>query len=201
MGSVREKRSVVAPSRAQRATAPSPGVGALRAARVLVLAVVVVALSAGLHGLAGGPHPGAGPLAVVTALVAMAVWPLTRRQLGLAWLGGALGVGQIGMHVALTQWAQRAPVTSDLVHDHHGAAPHVPMIAAHVVATFASALVLRHGEALLWRAWAWLTRPRLMTAPSAVVGTAARAAWRDLVPEHAAPAGHPGLARAPPATA
>lgn len=170
----------------------------MRGVRVFTLAAVVVGLSAVSHHLAGGARPGAVPLAVVTVLSAAAVSPLTRRELGLPRLLGVLGAGQVGLHLAFERVAELAPAATS---HHHGASSHVWVLGAHAVATLAVALVLRHGEALLWRLGAWLTERRLPGDPRVPVLPAAPAAAGSLPALHAVLGGNGVRARAPPVTA
>jgi len=74
------------------------------------------------------------------------------------------------------------------------------MLGAHAVATLAVAVVLRYGDAVLWRLWTWLTGCRVPGSPrSVVVRTAAPVvgvlpAVRDLLVRGAAPGRGPPLA-------
>lgn len=169
----------------------------LRGVRVLLLAAAVVGLSVVAHGLAGGADPGAVPLGVLAVLTAVAVRPLTRRQIGLPRLLGLLGAGQLVLHVVFERCAALSP-SGAAVHAH--AASPLTMLGAHAVATLAVAVVLRYGDAVLWRLWTWLTGCRVPGRPrSVVVRTAAPVvgvlpAVRDLLVRGAAPGRGPPLA-------
>lgn len=154
--------------------------------RVLVLAVILIGLSVVSHQLAGGAYPGAVPLVGLTALAVALIGPLTRRELGLPRLLAVLGAGQVGLHAAFERLAELAPAAAGPAHPHHhGAESDARMLAAHAVATLALALLLRHGDALLWRLWTWLSLRHLPSAPPPAV----------VVPEAAA-CGAPFVVRA-----
>lgn len=134
---------------------------------MLLLAAVAVGLSLSSHVAAGGAYPGTVPLVVLTALTAVAVRPLTRGELAMPVLLGSLGAGQVLLHVVFEQCVILSVAPGQTHHADAGPAPW--MIAAHAVATLAVAGVLRHGEALVWRLWAWLTGRRLPGRPRIVV--------------------------------
>ncbi len=137
--------------------------------RALLLAVVVVGLSLVAHGLAGGARPGVVPLVVLAALTAVTVRPVARHEISMPRLVGLLGAGQVVLHVVFEQCALLSVVPGTPGEHHHPGAMADPlMIGAHVVATLVVALVLRHGETLLWRLWVWLTARHLPTAPAAI---------------------------------
>lgn len=145
----------------------SPGTGILHGVRALLLAAVVVGLSLVAHRLAGGAHPGVVPLVVLAALTAVAVRRAARHEISMPRLVGLLGAGQIVLHVVFEQCALLSVVPgAPGEHQHPETMAEPLMIGAHVVATFVVALVLRHGEGLLWRLWAWLTACRLPDAPA-----------------------------------
>ncbi|WP_460704452.1 hypothetical protein [Myceligenerans halotolerans] len=174
----------------------SPGTGALRALRILLLAVVTVGLSLVSHLLAGGAHPGTVPLAVLTALTALAIRPLTRREIAMPRLIGVLGAGQVVLHVAFERSAALSAVPGP-AHHHQDTATTPWMIGAHAAATLVIAVALRHGEALLWRLWAWLTGHSLPGEPRVVLVTTPPA--HGYLPEvRPAFAGGPPRGRAPP---
>lgn len=137
--------------------------------RVLLLAALVVGLSLVAHGLAGGGHPGVVPLVVLTALTAVAVRPMGRREVSMPRLIGLLGVGQVVLHVVFEQCALLAFVPGAAAHHHPETTSKPLMLGAHVVATLVVAVVLRHGEALVWRLWAWLTARLVQARPPALV--------------------------------
>ena len=171
----------------------------LRGVRALLLAAAVLGLSVVAPGHAGGADPGAVPLVVLAALTAVAVRPLTRRQIGLPRLLGLLGAGQLVLHVVFDRCAALAPTGAP--HTHADGASPLAMLGAHAVATLAVALVLRYGDAVLWRLWSWLTgaavpgRPRAVVAPTAPLARGELPTVRDVLVRGAA------LGRAPPAVA
>ncbi|MCR1981134.1 hypothetical protein NSA53_02620 [Cellulosimicrobium cellulans] len=174
----------------------SPGAGVLRGVRVLLLAAAVVGLSVVAHGLAGGTDPGAVPLGVLAVLTAVAVRPLTRREVGLPRLLGLLGAGQLVLHVVFDRCAALSP--ADAAAHAHSSSP-LAMLGAHAVATLAVALVLRYGDAVLWRLWTWLAgrrvpgRPRRLVVPAAPPAVGALPTVRDLLVRGAAPGRGPPL--------
>lgn len=180
----------------------SPGSGPLRAARGLVLAAVVVGLSLLSHDLAGGSRPGTVPLVVLAALSAVAVRPLTRREVGLPRLLALLGVGQVVMHVVLERSAELSATATASTHAHDGPVATATMLAAHAVATVVLALVLRHGDALLWRLWSWLSGRQAPGRPRpVVVGRVVPLARGCLPTPRRAPVPGAVGGRAPPAVA
>lgn len=130
----------------------------------------MVGLSLVSHVLAGGAHPGAVPLVVLTALTVVALRPLARRELAMPALLGSLGAGQVVLHVAFERCAVLAAGPGQA--HHQDALPTPGMVVAHATATLAIAVVLRHGEALLWRLWAWLTGRGVPGQPRVVVAIA-----------------------------
>lgn len=178
----------------------SPGTGALRGARAFVLAAAIVGLSTTAHQLAGGADPGAVPLVALAALTVALVRPLTLREARLPTMLALLGAGQVALHFAFEWCAELARVPAG-VHHHGSAASGASMLAAHLVATLAVALVLRHGEIVLWRLWAWLTKRRILCARRVLVVTAAACACGALLTVHAAPGCDAVRARAPPVPA
>lgn len=144
----------------------------LRAVRVVVLAAVAVGLSVFLHVLAGGGRPAAFPLAILAILTAAAVRPLARREIRLPHLLALLAAGQVVLHWAFERSAALGTAPASGVHHHlhhqHLEPVSLPwMLAAHLAATLATALVLRHGESLLWSLWAWLTGRGSLGTPGA----------------------------------
>jgi hypothetical protein len=147
----------------------SPGTGVLHGVRALLLAAVVIGLSLVAHGLAGGARPGVVPLLVLAALTAVAVRPAARHEVSMPRLIGLLGAGQLVLHLVFEQCALLSAVPgASEGHEHPVALARPLMIGAHVVATFVVALVLRHGESMLWRLWAWLTARHLPTAAAPI---------------------------------
>jgi hypothetical protein len=131
----------------------SPGHGLLRGVRAGLLAAVVVGLSLVSHRLAGGAAPGAVPVLVLVMLTAVAIRGLLRSRLALGRLLCLLGLGQLLLHYAFEQCALLVAAPA---HTHAADAPG-PMLAAHVVATFAVSVILTHADRALWTLWSWLT--------------------------------------------
>ncbi|WP_456847482.1 hypothetical protein [Cellulomonas sp. P5_C6] len=197
---------------------PAPATGPLRLARAGTVAAVTVALGTLAHVLAGGGRPPALVLLALTALVLAAAVVVTGRRLGPAGALALLGVGQLMVHSVLGAVTSMAcmPGPGALVgHAHHAGsvvpcaatdAPVAPallggtvMLALHVVATVAAALVIVGADRALWWLSAWL-RPLVGTGipvvvvPRASLPTPAEVPpvghewWRDVVPLRGPPA-------------
>ncbi|WP_344100349.1 hypothetical protein [Myceligenerans crystallogenes] len=157
----------------------SPGTGSLHLVRVALLTAAVLGLTTGLHGAVGGATPQVVPFLALGAVTCVAVRWIARQELSFPRLLAVLGPVQVLLHLGLEGAAAPggAPaVAAHAAHDHGAVAAEASaasssllMVAAHVVATFAVALVLRYGEAVLWRLWAWLTCRTLPGRPRAVV--------------------------------
>ncbi len=106
----------------------------MRLARAGTAALVCTALAGGAHVAAGG-RASAGSLVVVLLGTWMVAAALSERRLATSQLVGLLLLGQAVTHVA-------SPPAST---GHDGA-----MLAAHVLGTVLSALLLRHAEDALW---------------------------------------------------
>lgn len=129
------------------------------------------------HVAAGGAAPSLGVVALCLLVVTTVCMPLTGRRIGRRLTLGLLAGTQLALHTTFTALGQAAP------NDHyalswcghaqllsHGAAPgDLPMhmgpvmLLAHALATIALALVLAHGESLLWSLASFLGR-RLPTS-------------------------------------
>lgn len=129
------------------------------------MASTVVGLAATAHVAGGGILPGPELLLALTALTGCAALLLTGRRLSLPVLLAALGSGQFLLHqafcwfgvetvtvVATGHHQSWVPVALERFHENSAGGV---MTAAHVVATAAAALLLAHGENLLWRFWTW----------------------------------------------
>ncbi len=125
----------------------SPDRGMLRAARVAAVVACVVGVSLAGHVAGGGDVPGLPTLAGTAAVVAVYAGALTRNRLSTGELIGAIGAGQVLLHMAF--------MTSGAAH-----AGGASMLAGHAGATVVLGLVLAQGEAAIWALWCWL-RPRL----------------------------------------
>lgn len=160
------------------------GVGALRVLRVLVFVSLATSLTIAGHVLGGG----SASLGAVVALAALS-WPVallgSRRQRGVRALFPALALAQAGGHAVLAFFGGAGSGTASscdtatghhghlvldcadplgaaaMTHGAHGLSP--TMTVAHVAAALALALLLAHGETLLWRVvmLATPTLPRL----------------------------------------
>jgi hypothetical protein len=155
--------------------------GPLRLFRAALVTSLAVSLAVAGHMLGGGQLPDIATLAGSAAvLLAPAAW-LARRQLSVATLFGVLGAGQFMTHTAFTALSPGAsclpqlplfqlPLTGSVAHGHAGgscsaAMDSMPMgdgndspamLAGHLMATLATAWLLRSGEAALWQLLAWL---------------------------------------------
>ncbi|MFB9378628.1 hypothetical protein ACFFKU_06705 [Kineococcus gynurae] len=154
----------------------SPASGALRLLRSTVTGGAVVALASGAHLAGGGRLPGPVAWLALLVLVACASFTLTRRRLGRRSLLAALTGGQLVLHTLFTVLAPDAVRLAAAGHHHvlvlpdpaAGTMPLLPLLpvpaggtdlamaGAHAAATVATALLLAHGEDVLWRTWAWL---------------------------------------------
>jgi hypothetical protein len=166
----------------------TPARAPLTLPRALTVTGLILGLAAAAHTAAGGHLPPVPVLGLLAALVLLPVTVLARRRLSLASIAGALGAGQLALHTAFTFLA--GPVdqcTAGIAaHGHHQAqtipdcaaagtgilALHVPalpgpaMVTAHVLAVAATALLLAHGERVLWRMLAWLAPRAIELRPS-----------------------------------
>ncbi|MGO1516016.1 MAG: hypothetical protein ACTHWW_00910 [Arthrobacter sp.] len=153
----------------------------LRLWRSIAVTSTVMALAAGAHVLGGGPLPGLPVLVLLAALVNLPVVLLAGRRLSLPTLTAVLGLGQWSLHHAFAWFATPPDCTGgapEVPFGHHGsvvagicgsasplahgAAAHwgsmgLPMITAHLLAIFLSAVALARGEAALWMLMAWLS--------------------------------------------
>lgn len=174
------------------------------------ISIVVVLLAAGAHVVGGGELPTAPVLLALVALTALAATLATRFKLNFFTLAGLLGAGQLALHEAFTTLS---PITASkqgmnhhlggealspgldiaATHTHElGTAFGTMMFVGHVLATFASAVVLAKGENALWQLAAWLrpllALPTLLFRPDAGASPVAVGApdvfiprpWRNL---------------------
>lgn len=179
--------------------------------RALALATVILALGAGAHVAGGGALPAPPIMLAVFALTALGSTTATRLRLGFPALAALLGTAQLALHevfAAFSAPAGAAASGTTTAHDSHLADPGILalasdhlsgagatssplMVAAHILATLASALLLSKGEAALWALAAWLRplirlpqqakcddgAPPLVTFPPAAVPCPP---WRNL---------------------
>jgi hypothetical protein len=156
-------------------SAPAP----LTLPRALTVTGLICGLAAAAHTAGGGHLPPAPVLALLAVLVLLPVTVLARQRLSFASVAAALGAGQLALHTAFSSLpgpvdhCSPAVISAD---GHHQAqtipdcaaagtgilALHVPalpgpvMVTAHILAVAATALLLAHGETVLWRMLAWL---------------------------------------------
>lgn len=127
--------------------------------RAGLFALVAVALSLGAHLAGGGTPPGPFTVLAGGVLVAGVCGGLAGRQLGRSAIVLLLSAAQLGLHTAYARVADAHAMPSHLHSSMApGSLPHAEplahqgwtMLAAHAVATVLLALLLAHGEAILW---------------------------------------------------
>ncbi|WP_426302130.1 hypothetical protein [Arthrobacter sp. R-11] len=188
------------------------------ALRSAALALAILSLATGAHVIAGGTLPALPLVLALLALTGLATTAATRFKLGLPAVAALLGGGQVLLHEAFTALGPvtAGPVSAGPVaeapHVHHALLPAVGdvvadglqhldaadspfgwfMLAGHVLASAASALLFAKGEQALWQLASWLrplwrvlaplftpdagTRPAAAGAPSAFIPRP----WRNL---------------------
>jgi hypothetical protein len=138
---------------------------ALRRSRAAVFAGTVASLAIAAHAAAGGGRPNLGTVLVVTALIAIAASAFVGRRNSAFAVAGALAGAQLSMHLIL----DAAPA-----HHDPSAAPMASgwaMLAAHVIATGHTAVLMATADHLLSAAWAavrailHVVRPFVLTPP------------------------------------
>ncbi len=136
-----------------------------RRTRTLIVAAAIVTLAAGAHLLGGGSLPNVGVLMGLAALIIVPVALLTARRFSIKAMVATLGSGQLVLHEAFIQLASTPTV--DMAAHSHGmvGVDSKLMLAVHLLATVATAVVLAKNEAALFALIGWL-RPlvRLPTA-------------------------------------
>ncbi|MDQ0672765.1 hypothetical protein QFZ36_000326 [Pseudarthrobacter siccitolerans] len=148
---------------------------------------------------------------------------LARRRIRLPSIAAALGTGQVALHTAFTSLPGPVDHCSASViaaHGHHQAqtipdcaaagtgilALHIPavpsplMITAHILAVAATALLLAHGETVLWRMLAWLAPPAIELRPRPLPEWTAPAPLRSSCLPQLHPSLRTRLLRGPPAS-
>ncbi len=161
---------------------------ALRFGRSAVVAAAVLCLAAAAHTAAGGALPPPAVVLALGALIWLPVMILAGRRLEPATILAVLAGGQLALHRAFELFGtvQCAPSPAAEHAGHAGHAGHAAvaldcvaashagdspgMLAAHLLATAVTALMLARGEAALWALAAWL-RPlvQLPAVPAAPV--------------------------------
>lgn len=153
--------------------------GAMRSARALVLAGLVLALSAGGHTVGGGSVTSAAALVLFTLMAPLAWW-LARWRGTFGRALGVLAAGQVAVHTLLglmepaTSGAAVAnashhslpPALAPLPHAAHVGASLTPqMLLAHLGVSLLAAWLIARAEDALWgallRLLPQLARPRL----------------------------------------
>ncbi|QOT20000.1 hypothetical protein [Paenarthrobacter sp. YJN-5] len=153
-----------------------------RAAGVALTALV---LAAAAHVLAGGELPALPVLSALAAVVTLTAVVLAGRKMTTPVLAAYLGICQAALHLAFSALSGPGTPVNDLsghhpaapgpgpggggvpgVHDHLSADMSAGMLAMHVAAVLATALVMAKGEAAVWALASWL-RP-LVEPPAAV---------------------------------
>jgi hypothetical protein len=161
--------------------------------RVPVFTAACVCLGVGAHIAAGGSLPSAAMVLLMVAAVAVTCASLQCRERGLPSIVLAVGLVQLGVHVALLAGHEHA--TS-------AAAENRPaMLMAHACAVLALAWWLRRGEAAAWRATVKVW-PRLFPLGSVLVSLKVSVPDRRALRSRAPLRGAPGLVlpvRGPPA--
>jgi len=156
-----------------------------RLLRSSMLAVSTLSLAAAAHTAAGGLLPDPLLLAAMAALTLLGCMMVSRWKLGTVAVLGLLGLSQLGLHQCFEWFAIGPMPTSSAGHHQHGLAlmssmTELPtpsmgsmdsssfgMLAAHVLATVLTGLLVARGEAALWALGDWL-RP-LLTVLAPVV--------------------------------
>lgn len=169
------------------------------------------------HVLAGGPAPSVPALLALAVPVACLCTLVTAERAGLTRIGLTLATTQVGLHEAFMLLAQpHCTVTGMTGHGLHGhgaaapltcagpmamAGPSVAMLLAHVVAAIGSAVLLAHGERLLWSFLTWLAvtlpqptrRPLTVALRRTLTSGVRRPARRLLAPGGVGRRGPPAL--------
>lgn len=151
----------------------------LRLLRACLISAATLGLAAAAHTAAGGHLPEAPVLVLLAVLSLAPVMLLSRYRLGLAAMAGILATSQAVLHSAFTTLAgnpNHCTGAGIAAHGHHQAFaipqcatdgvavaghdmagwPAAAMLAAHILAAAATALLLARGETALWNLLAWL---------------------------------------------
>ncbi len=148
----------------------SPATGSARLLRAGTLALAAVSLALAAHTLAGGQRPGVLPLLAAAVTLTCGAVLMTGRRVGAVSTTAALVAAQAGLHAWFSATTGTGCTLSGWLTGHHAvavsgscpppaaaaAAPDAApaamvMAAAHLAAVAATALLLAHGDALLWR--------------------------------------------------
>lgn len=127
-----------------------------RRTRTIVISAVIVVLAAAAHIIGGGDLPDVTALMPLAALVTVPVAVLTARRMSTGAMVATLGSGQLVLHEAFMYLTPTHTVGMD-AHGHGMAETDSPlMLAAHLLATIATAVVLAKNEAALFALISWL---------------------------------------------
>ncbi len=135
----------------------APTDGRWRSVRAGLFVLIAAQIAVLGHIAAGGTPPDLPLLAVMSGLLLTGLRSLATRRHSFPVLLAAMAGTQLAFHLVLT------------LADHHPAGGHDQgrMLAFHAAAAVLSAVLLAHGDRLLFALHGWLTRrrPRLLTAP------------------------------------
>ncbi len=192
-----------------------------RLLRTTLVGGTVLGLAAGAHVLAGGVLPGPGIMAALMALHVLCTTVATTIHIGLPAMLGLLSAGQLVLHHAFDAFSAAIPATPALQGGHghlpadgsmaamlQAAAPmgtgmeamHSAsafsgwMLPAHMAATLLTALLLAHGENVLWALATWLRPlcrratairplPARQACPKVLPAPLPHLPWRNLRPD------------------
>lgn len=184
----------------------------LRFLRACLISTATLGLAAAAHTAAEGHLPETPVLVLLAVLSLAPVMLLSRYRLGLAAMAGILATSQTALHWAFTTLAEPADHCHGpgiAAHGHHQAFAIPPcatagdaltghdmtgwagaaMLAAHILATAATALLLARGETALWNLLAWLEPLARILRPTTLPPRARIPA----LPVATASVPHPGL--------
>lgn len=181
-----------------------------RLLRTATIGATILSLAAAAHMLAGGVLPAPSIMAALMALHILCSIVATKFQLGLPAMMGLLATSQLVLHQAFDTfsvsihtsvatesasslasmhqhggsadaYAAMLPDAGALGMVHHGVAMSAWMLAAHIGATLAAAVLLAQGENALWALAAWL-RPLYRSAAVVLLLLPARETRPGLAP-------------------
>jgi hypothetical protein len=160
--------------------------------RASAVATAILTLAAGAHLAGGGALPAPTVMLAVLAFTALGSTTATRLRLGFPAVAALLAGGQLALHEVFTAASIPAAAGSGTTAPHASHSPpavalppvldHIYgaeattgplMLAAHVLATLGTALLLAKGEDALWALAAWLRPLLALPRPAACDGGAA----------------------------
>jgi hypothetical protein len=195
------------------AWATVPTTGCTRVLRVTAFGAASLLLAGLAHILGGGRLPDLGLGLLLTAATGMVAVVLTARRCRLPLLLTVLGAEQLILHALFTD-ADPVPCATSAIPALHGGATCLPpaeaavaaashplpllMLAAHLLATVATAWLLARGEAALWRLADRVVRaataavtPSPSSAPAVLSVSPLRTLTARVLRDDAAPRGPP----------